>query len=289
MTNSTVKHLPLSEIELTITIPTLEISKSYEKVLAEVVKNTELKGFRKGKAPRDLVEKSLESDKIYQEVVRDVLPQGYSQALTQHDLHPIVDPQITIIKPEKLSLLAKGEDLVVKAKTATKPKVNLKDYQEKIKSLKAKKAIWVPGKGKPEDKKEDEKTDFNEVITVFLETVEVELPPLLVEHEANRLLAQTLAEIKKLGLTLEQYLSSTGKTAETVKAEASQKALSDLKLEFALAEIAHEEKITVSKEDIEKVISENKDPKVQENLRGQSYLLASILLQQKTLDFLKAL
>jgi len=289
MFTSTVKNLPKNELLITITISSDEIKMTREKVLDEVVKNAELKGFRKGKVPRDLVEKDIDKDKLYQETFQELLPRAYSEALTKNDLHPIVDPEIKLISPSKLSEIDEGKEVIFEAKTAVKPVVNLKDYKDKIKSLNAKAAIWTPDKGKPDEKTEVKKPAIEEIIKILLDTVNVELPDILVNHESQRFLSQTLDEIKKLGLTLDQYLASTGKSADLLKAEASQKALGDLKLEFALGEIAKQEKITVEQKDIDKVINENKDPQAQENLRKQSYLIATVLLQQKTLDFLKAL
>lgn len=290
MINSTLTKLPKETVELTITISPERIKIAYEKILKEVIETAEIKGFRKGKAPKEVVLKTLDKKRIYEEVIKEVLPESYSESLKQHDLHPISDPQVSLVSPQDLAELEKGVELILKARTAQRPIIVLKNYQEEIKKLKATKSIWVPGKGEPEkaDNKEKE-LSLEEIIKVLLDNTEAEISDFLIEQEANRLLGQTLDEIKKLGLTLDQYLSSTKKTVETLKSEASQKALNDLKLEFVLGEVAKTEKIVVSQEDLEKVITENKDPKAQENLRSQSYMLAAILLQQKTLDFLKNL
>lgn len=290
MTTSAIKNLPKSTIELTITISSDEVKKAYEKVMDQVVKNAEIKGFRKGKAPRELVEKNIDKGKAYQEVLQELLPKAYFEAIKEHGIQPIVDPHIELISPDKLTELEQGKNVTVKATTATKPIVKLKNYKEKVRKLKAKASIWIPGKGNS-TKREEEKqgSSLEEIIDVLLENTEVELPDLLIEHETNKLLSQTLDEIKRLGLTLTQYLSSTQKTTQDLRIEATQKATRDLKLEFVLGEIAKEEKISVSQEDIDKVIEENKDQKVKESLRSQSYLLAAIIKQQKTLDFLKNL
>jgi trigger factor len=56
----TTARLADNSIELTITLPWMDIEKTYEEVVGEFVKNAEMSGFRKGKAPRDIVEKSLD-------------------------------------------------------------------------------------------------------------------------------------------------------------------------------------------------------------------------------------
>jgi len=287
---STIKNLPKSEIELTITILSSDFKKTVESVMTAVVNNAEIQGFRKGKAPRNLVEKNIDRSKVYQEALQQILPKAYYDAIKEHNINPIVDPRIELVSPEKLTEIDEDKNLVIKARTAVKPEVKLKNYKDEIKKLKAKSSIWVPGKNQP-DKKEEEKEGprLEEIINVILENTEVELPNLLIEYEANKLLSQTLDEIKKLGLTLDQYLASTKKTTELLRSDAEEKARRDLKLEFVLDAIAKEEKIIVSEEEIEKVINENKDPKAKESLKSQSYLIATILLQQKTLDFVKNL
>lgn len=291
MITSAIKNLPKSTLELTITISPDEVEKKYEKVMEAVVQNAEIQGFRKGKAPRNLVEKSVEKEKVYQEVLQELLPKAYLDAIKEHNIQPVVDPHIALVSPEKLSELERGKELVVKAQTATKPTVKLNNYKDKIRELKAKSSIWIPGKDETVKKPEEEKKGpgIEEIINTLLESTEVELSDILIEHEANKLLSQTLDEVKRLGLTLDQYLANTKRTPQDLRAEAAQKASRDLKLEFVLGEITQEEKLSVSPEDIEKVIGENKDPKVQENLRNQSYILGAILLQQKAIDFIRNL
>ena len=102
-------------------------------------------------------------------------------------------------------------------------------------------------------------------------------------------MSQTLEDVKKLGLTLDQYLSSTGKNPQILREEYRKKAENDIKLEFALLKIAEEEKITVEEKEIEGAIKASKSDDERKDLEANRYLLASILRQQKTLDFLKNL
>ena len=60
-------------------------------------------------------------------------------------------------------------------------------------------------------------------------------------------------------------------------------------MEFALQKIATEEGITVEEKEVEEAIQKAKDEKERKHLETNRYLLASILRQQKTLDFLKNL
>ncbi len=265
-----------STITLKITVPWSEVKKTQEEVLREMAKNADLPGFRKGKAPKKIVEENLDKTRVREEVLRHVLPKAYIDAVKEHNLKPIIDPKVHV-KP-----LEDEKDWEFEAVTCEEPKVDLGDYKTKVKSVTAKSKIIVPGK-------ESEGPKLDDVIKALLEAVSVKLPKILVDYETDKLLSQTLDEIKKLGLTLDQYLASTRKNAEMLRLEYEGKALNDLKLEFALRKVAEAEKITVGDGDLQKTIDKAKTEEEKKNLTNNKYLLASILRQQKTLDFLRNL
>jgi FKBP-type peptidyl-prolyl cis-trans isomerase (trigger factor) len=278
------QHLPKSTVVLTLTIPWSEVKKIYESIVDEAVKKIEVSGFRKGKAPKKLATKKLDKTKVRQEVIGQVLPAAYAEAVREHSLKPIITPKVEIVKIDE------ENDWVFKATTAEKPTVNLGDYKTKVKKARVPETkIWTP-KSKEKPKKEEKKPNtLSRVLDVLDKTCEVELPELLLENEVNRMLAQTLDEIKKLGITLDSYLVSTGKTIETLKKEYRDQARKTLKLEFILAEIAEKEKIVVGNQEIEEFVKKAPDEKTRKSLSGQKYYLASLLRKQKTLDHLLSL
>jgi len=147
MSKSVVKLLPKQTTEIEITIPWSEIKDSFEKVFAEVAKEAEIPGFRKGKAPKNLIEKKINRSKIYEEVVRQVIPKAYQEAVTTNNLKPVTAPKIEVVKAKE------NEDWVVKATLALKPKIDLKNYKEKISQLKSGKTkIWTPGTSAEKEK-----------------------------------------------------------------------------------------------------------------------------------------
>ena len=170
------------------------------------------------------------------------------------------------------------------ALTCELPEIKLNGYKEAIQKITAKSKIIIPGK----DSKETE-VKFEEIVGALLESVSVKIPKILIDNEVERLLSSLLDDIKKLGLTLDQYLASSGRTAATLRAEYEKKAENDIKLEFALQKIAEVEKITVDEKEIEEAIQKTKSEQEKKHLEQNRYLLASILRQQKTLDFLKNL
>lgn len=283
MINSTVKQMPQATTELEITISWDEIKDTYNRIFEQVSAEVEIPGFRKGKAPKELVEKNIKKTKVYEEVVTEIIPKAYAKAISEHKLTPVTSPKIEVLKAKE------GQDWVVKAVLALKPVILLKNYKEKIQELKkGKTKIWTPG-GSKEKEEKDNKPTLDEIVNVLLSEVEVELSDVLVTEEANRLLTNLIDQTQKLGLTIEQYLISKGKTSEQLRAEYAKQAAKNLTIEFALAEIADKENIMVTPQDIENIIRKVEKEEERERLKKDSYYLAHLLRQQKTLDFLSNL
>ncbi len=276
-----VAHKPIERgqdgtIELRITLYWKDIQAEWGKAVQAMAANVNLPGFRKGKAPVKLVEERLDKAKIKDEVIKHLLPPAYASAIRENNIKPIIDPQIHVDGE-----LTEGQDWLFHAITCEFPEIDLGNYKAEVKKITAKSKIVVPGK-------ETEAPKFEEIVGKILETAKITIPGILIQREADRLISQMLDEIKKLGMTLESYLTSTGKSAEDLRADYAKKAEADLKLEFILQKIAQDEKITVEEAEIQKTI-ENAVPEEKASLEANKYLLASIIRQQKTLDFLKNL
>ncbi len=284
---TTLQKEPNGTIRLTITVPFSEIKKTWEEVISKIAANTEVQGFRKGKAPRKLVEEKVDQEKVREEVLKKILPIAYTEAVKTQGIKPIINPKIHV---EKLEDLSENKDWQFTALTCEAPIIKLGKYKENVQKITAKSKIIVPGKepfGSAQDKPVPAK--FEDIVKALLDSVTTEIPGILVDNETDRLLSQTLEDVKKLGLTLDQYLSSTNKNPQILREEYQKKAENDIKLEFALLKIAEEEKIVVEEKEIEEAIKASKNDEEKKNLEANRYLLASILRQQKTLDFLKNL
>ncbi|MCL4354797.1 hypothetical protein M1349_05030 [Patescibacteria group bacterium] len=274
---SKIDKQPDGTIKLDVTIPAKDIATTRELVVDEYVKNMQVPGFRKGKAPKKTVESKIDPEKLREEILRKLLPKYYIEAVTEHKLNPILNPKIHIHK-----INGDNEDWNFEALTCEAPVINLGSYKDSIKKITAKAKIVIPGK-------EQQQVSFDDIVKELLVSVKVTIPQIIIDQEVDRLLAQSLDEIKKLGLTLEQYLGSTGRTAADLRKEYEIKATNDVKLEFALQKIADEEKITVEEKEIDEAINQAKSDAEKQNLQTNRYLLSSILRQQKTLDFLRNL
>ncbi len=267
---------PDGTIEFRLKIPWALVEKERALVVAEMSKSANIPGFRKGKAPEKLVASQLNPETVQNEVIHHLLPQAYAEAVKKNGIKPIMDPQIHLDNQ-----LEEGKEWEFHALTCEAPVVKLVGFKEAIAKITAKSKIVVPGK-------EAEPAKMDDILEALLQSAQVTIPAVLIQREADRLLSQMLDEIKRLGMNLDQYLASTGKTAEEVRAQYAQKAQSDIKLELVLGQVAQEQKITAEESDIQKTI-DNAKPEEKQGLEANRYLLASIIRQQKTLDYLKSL
>ena len=103
------------------------------------------------------------------------------------------------------------------------------------------------------------------------------------------MLSNLIDQTKKLGLTVDQYCASTGKTIESLRHEYEEEARRIITLELSLGEIADKEGIHVEEKDIDEVIKTAKTPQEREGMEKEKYYLASILRRQKTIQFLASL
>jgi len=272
-------------IELTLRVPWKTIVKEYEAVVESIAKSTELPGFRRGKAPKHLVKNKVNKEKAYEEVLKRIIPKIYNDALVEQKIRPVVTPHIELKEAQE------DKEWVVVAQTCERPKLSLDDYKSALADLNMSKRskIWLPGEKNTQNENKAQKPTLDEVIDALLNVIKIEIPKLLLENEVNRLLSDLIDQTKKLGLSVEQYLASTGKTSETLRQEYENQAKKNISLELALEEIADIEGIILSDDDIDKVISSAKNEDERKSLASKRYYVASVLRRQKTIDWLASL
>ena len=281
------EKLPKNTTQLMIDVPKADIKKEEDEAFSRLQKNLTVGGFRQGKAPKDIAEKHLTKEVIYQELAQKMISRIYQELLTKESLKPIISPKVDLVKAKE------GEDWQIKIVVAEKPTITLDDYKKVIKEAKdkAKKAnIWVPGKDKDAKKPEEDKNKImNEVLTALLNESKIEISDLVIDEEVNHRLTHLMDEIQKIGLTSENYLKSKNLTMESLKAQFRKETEDTYKLEFVLSEIADKENLKVEQADLDKLFVNIKDEKERKTAEQNSYYYATILRKQKTLDYLISL
>lgn len=263
-------------LEITVIIPWSEAKKAQDEIEDELIKQVKIAGFRPGQAPKKVAKAKLNPETVKEEMLKKVVGAAYNEALKKHNLNPIITPHVHI------EVFTEGTDIVFTAETCEEPVVELNNYKEEIKKVTAKTKIAIPGR-------EEQKASLDDILGAALVATKITIPNVLIENETSRLLSQLLDELKKLGLTLDQYLTSKSLDGDKLRDEYKAKAEQDLKLEFLLRKIADEEKITVEKEDIDTALATIENPQERAEIMKNPYLVASIIRQQKTVTFLSQL
>lgn len=283
-----VIKLPKNTVEIEVDLKWDQIKDQFEAAFERIRGSAEIEGFRKGKAPREIAEKHIKREDVYQEAIRLLFPQIYQEIVQKEALKPIISPKLELIQAQE------EKDWKVKFIVAEKPVVALGDYKTKIEKLKAdgkKDELWVPGKDKTDDPQTEQKKQkfLNDVLNILIKEIKCEVSDLIVEDEINRKLAQLVDDVQKIGLTTESYLASKNLTMEQLKAQFQREVEDTYKMEFILMEIADHENITVDPKELDKILSSIKDEKERKKVQENSYFYVSILRKQKTLDFLMSL
>ena len=111
-----------SMYELEIAVEKEVFEDACNKVYRKQVKNINVPGFRKGKAPRAIIEKMYGKGIFYEDAINDILPTAYADAIKEADIKDIVaQPEFDIV-----SIDEKG--VVLSAKIYVKPEVEIADY-----------------------------------------------------------------------------------------------------------------------------------------------------------------
>jgi len=112
-----------NEVKLEITIEAEKFENAIKKVYFQSAKYFNIPGFRKGKAPQNIVERYYGKEIFYEDAFNDLVPEEYEKALSDNKIDAVSRPEIDIVKMEK------GQDLVFTATVQTKPEVKLGKYK----------------------------------------------------------------------------------------------------------------------------------------------------------------
>jgi len=132
--------------------------------------------------------------------------------------------------------------------------------------------------------------DFEEAILQEVEKITtVEIPDVLIQDELNRMLVSLQRRVADMGLLLEDYLKGQGKTLEQIKSEWRPQAEKNVRMELGLAEIARQEGVTISDQELQAEIDKIQDQRVKQQFQSQEpkLQLRHALRQTRTLDLLK--
>ena len=112
-----------NEVKLTFNIEAEKFEAAMKKVYAKTAKYFNIHGFRKGKAPMQLVERQYGSAIFYEDAFNELVPEIYDEAIRENKVEAVSKPEIDIVQMEK------GKELIFTAVVETKPEVELGKYK----------------------------------------------------------------------------------------------------------------------------------------------------------------
>lgn len=118
-----IKREETNIAELTITIENEKVKNAYRQAFSKISKDISIPGFRKGKAPKNILEQRIGKEALADEAAEILMPPAYAEAVTNEELEPVERPQIKIVTNEEDS------DFVFVAKVTLRPEVILGEYK----------------------------------------------------------------------------------------------------------------------------------------------------------------
>ena len=112
-----------NEVKLTFNIEAEKFEEAMKKVYTKTAKYFNIPGFRKGKAPMQLVERQYGSAIFYEDAFNELVPDIYDEAIKENKIEAVSRPNIDIVQMEK------GKELIFTATVETKPEVELGKYK----------------------------------------------------------------------------------------------------------------------------------------------------------------
>jgi trigger factor len=118
----TVTEKSASERTLEVIVDAKKVESAFQKAFKRNLKQFALPGFRKGKVPQAMAERYITDGTLVRDVVNDVVPQAFQQAIKDERLEPISEPDWDLVQNER------GKDLVFKASFIIAPLLSIDGY-----------------------------------------------------------------------------------------------------------------------------------------------------------------
>lgn len=121
--SATMEKLSSNQVKLTVTIPAEDFDKGMNSAYLKLRKQLTVPGFRKGKAPRKVIENFYGQGVFLEEAFNTIVPGAYDNAISELELNPVDQPEIDIDN------IGPGEDCVFTATVYVRPEVTLGQYK----------------------------------------------------------------------------------------------------------------------------------------------------------------
>jgi len=121
-----VEEVAKNTVKLKVEVPENEIQPTIKKAYKDIANKVRIPGFRKGKAPKPIIDMMVGKEAVLYEAAQELVVQFYPQAVEKAGLEPVTTPEINIEQIEE------GKPLIFTAKVEVKPEVTLGDYKNLV-------------------------------------------------------------------------------------------------------------------------------------------------------------
>lgn len=266
-----VKKLDGTKCEINIAINGEQVKNKFEEVFSQIAKEAKVPGFRPGKAPRDVLEKHYAAS-VHEQVLKELVPDVYNQAIAAEKLDVIELPQITEVKLDRTSLSFKAVVEItpeIAIKNYKNQKINYKtvsvttdEVKRRIDSIKESRksealdekfarSLGYPNFSELEkaverqifiSKENQERARIeNELIEGIMKGLEFKLPAGLVDRQTQDMLRQSKIDLAMKGVPRDKIDEQDKLLLEGIVPEAKKQ----VKVYLVLSQIAKKENIPV--------------------------------------------
>lgn len=121
--SSKVEKLEANKVKIEITVPAAEFDAAVDKAFKKNAPKISIPGFRKGKAPRNVIERTYGKEIMFEDAFEIVAQPAYEAAIDENKLEPVSHPTVDIKQ------IANGQDMIFTAEVYVKPEVELGKYK----------------------------------------------------------------------------------------------------------------------------------------------------------------
>src|SRR5436305_474932 len=245
-----VEELGDSKVRLTVEVPGADVKHAVEHAATDLAGTVKIPGFRQGKVPLTILKQRIGKERLYAEAVESHIGGWFWNAAAQTRIHPVEQPGS---ERETSTVVAEVKEIHEKVLPPADD-----DFARKVSEFDS-----------LEELRSDLESDLREQLAAELEgqfrsaavdtlvrAAGVNAQGPLVEVRTRELLNGLAGSVERRGLSLEQYLSLSGRTAQQLVDSLNAEAALSVAREVVLEAVADRARITVSDDDVEEVIRE---------------------------------
>lgn len=279
--NVSIKQLPHSEVEISGDVSAHDLEVAWGRAVKEAVAEAELRGFRKGRAPEEMVIRKAGEDRLLHRAAELALGHAWPIIIEENNIKAIGLPDIQVLK------LARGNPLEWKARVGILPEIKLPDYESIAKQMHMQENKTE--KDSPEKIKEKWRLALLETIAA---QSTIDSPAVLKEAEKVKMAQELRAGLEGMGLKWEDYLAHVKKSEQELIEGFDNEADKRARFGLVLREIAKREHIDPSSQEVEERVRQMlpaytaEEQKHLDKKRLESYAYG-IIRNEKVFEFLE--